>query len=671
MWEAIADEYVPYHGVRSKTRTKRDPSERPFIAWDGEGINRDGEGKPQSYVLFGCSVEPPITTDTHLHTFELLDYILRVGENHRDAFHVGFAFSYDANMIVRSLHPRSLMKLHKTGGVALRRNGYRYYIQFLPSKWFSVSRKPQDDKGNHKKVSVRIFDIFSFFTTSFVKAYEKHVGPIPQLVLEGKSQRNDFSDLAYISKYWQAEIECLVALANTLRDRMVEAGFKLTSWHGPGALANYALAERKMGSKKRECPKEVREAAKYAYAGGRFEMFKLGRTMGPIYSLDINSAYPFGISRLPDLTSGVWEHRTFGDDGESSLRPRIARFGVYRVRLLPQRTDTFIPRTPGPLFHRDKVGNISFPWVTEGWYWSPEVRNLVRRVPTNRWEILEGWEFLGANYDAFDWLPEMYAQRKDWKAEGIAAEYALKLCMSSLYGKMAQRVGWNEERRTAPKWHQLEWAGWTTSNTRAMLWDLMSRIPTESLLAVETDGLYTTTDPSDLGITESKELGGWEIDTYDEILYVQSGLAWLRKGEDWICKRRGLDANTFGLDDCRRYIDSLKPGGEWDPYIGETTRFIGLGAALSSSAPMKVRHCVWQTTTREVSPGQGGKRVHIWRQCKACQDNHSAFHAAHEMSIRSLAYKDPMSHPHDIPWDSDPEPEWRQQKEQDRWMIST
>lgn len=672
MWEATTDaDYVPYHNGASRGGSGRNAvpvNERKFIAWDGEGINHHGDGKPQSYVLFGSSASAPITSDTHLHTFDLLDYILRVGEAHPHAFHVGYAFAYDANMIVRSLHPRSLLKLHKQGRVTLRHNGFRYIIQFLPNKWFSVSRKPQNDKSDYRKISVRIFDIFTFFTTSFVKAYEKHVRPIPDVVIQGKQERGSFNDLAYIERYWTVEISCLVELAEVLRDRMVEAGFNLSSWHGPGALANYALAQRKMDRKKSECPPEVRQAAKYAYAGGRFEMFKLGRTNGPIYSLDINSAYPFGISRLPDLTTGFWQHRT--NFTSSRERKQIARFGVYRVRLLPQRTDTFLPRNPGPLFHRDKVGNISFPWVVDGWYWSPEVRNVVKRLPPNRYEILEGWELLDASYDAFDWIPDMYSQRRAWKSAGISAEYCLKLALNSIYGKLAQRVGWNEETRSAPKWHQLEWAGWVTSNTRAMLWNVMARIPFNRLLAVETDGIYTTMDPRELGISGTEELGGWEIEKYDEILYVQSGLAWLRKGDDWTCKRRGLDARTFELDACSEYIATLKPGNvAWDPYLGETTRFIGLGAALAGKAPVGVRHCVWQTTTREISPGQGGKRVHIWRQCEACKNHYSAADQAHEMSIRSLAYKDPVSHPHDIPWDNDPEPQWRQQKEQERWLI--
>lgn len=648
-----------------------DPGQRPFIAWDGEGINRQGPNRPQSYVLFGSSASDPITSDTSLHTFELLDYILGVGEANPGAFHVGYAFGYDGNMIVRSLHPKTLERIHKTGSAYLRKDGMRYRIEFLPNKWFSVSRQPVDEKRKsaRNKVSVKIFDIFSFFTTSFVKAYEKYVGRIPTSVSEGKNLRGQFNDLEYIRSYWSIEVQLVRELAERLRELLYEAGFRISSWHGPGALASYAFTKHNTIVRKAECPPEVKEAAKYAYAGGRFEMFKLGRTVGKIYSLDINSAYPHGIRLLPDLSTGVWERRSnFQPDAQGKIN--VARFGVYRIRLLARPGDTFIPRRPGPLFHRDRMGNISFPWVTDGWYWSPEIAAVTRFLPADRYELVEGWELHGATYDAFDWLPETYAQRKAWKLAKIAAEYALKLLLNSLYGKMAQRIGWDEVNRTAPRWHQLEWAGWVTSNTRAMLWSVMQRIPHSELLAVETDGLYTTCDPATLGIVHSGELGGWEIKEYDELLYVQSGLAWLRSGDTWECKRRGLDARTFDLGACRDYLQTLEPHSQWAPYMGATTRFIGLGAALNAKAGVKLRHCVWQTTTREIAPGKGGKRIHVSGQCEACKNNHSAFEAAHDMSIRSLAYADPVSHPHAIPWDNDPEPAWREQQENERWLVT-
>lgn len=678
-----------YHTGKPSRVSQVPLEERDFIAWDGEGVNLDGPNFPQSYTLFGCSTGDYISSDKHLNTFALLDFIIRIGQENPTAYHVGFAFNYDANMLLRSLSEKTLRRIHESGSVTLNRPGtkHKYYIHVIPGKWFQVTRKGLNHgpKNPTDKVTVRIYDLFSFFGCSFIKAYKDLVGDIPTIVREGKANRNNFATLSadYVQTYWTAEISMLRELAEALRARLYSAGLRVNQWHGPGALASYTLKARGIKKAMAEAPKKVREAAAYAYAGGRFEMYKLGRTIGPVYSMDINSAYPFGIAQLPSLSVGQWiwvESPT-----------RIARFGVYRVRLLPRAGGSFLERAPGPLFHRDKLGNISFPWVTEGWYWSPEVRNLAK-LKSEQYEIVEGWEYVGyaGTEKPFAFVQQDYDLRQEWKRAGISAQLGIKLMLNSLYGKMAQRVGWNEVNRTAPTWHQLEWAGWTTSNCRAMLWELMSRIPYSDLLAVETDGLYTTRDPATLGITSSNQLGGWEIEVYDEILYVQSGMAWLRKGtcpDDcrhdreianggemdsrcaWTCKRRGLDARTFSLDACRDYLRTLQPESQWEPYRGTTTRFIGLGAALAGNAPFKMRHCVWQTVDRDISPGKGGKRIHVHKQCGACSEGLSAWDSTHDMSIRSLAYAAPNSHPHDIPWENDSKYDWREYEEREQGLV--
>lgn len=672
--------FKPYHGKDSNA-ARIAPQDRKFIAWDGEGVNLDGPNFPQSYTLFGCSTGERIKSGTHLHTFELLDFIIRVGKANPTAWHVGFAFNYDSNMLLRSLSEGAIKRIHQTGKLSLvkKSTGDRFHIQFIPGKWFSVTKynAGYHRKSNpHAKTTVKINDIFSFFGTSFIKAYTDLVGEVPAVVRDGKASRNDFASLSaeYVEIYWRAEIEMLRELADELRNRMYGANLRIRQWHGPGALASYANHEHNIREAMAQCPDPVREAARYAYAGGRFERYKLGRTVGRIYSLDINSAYPHAIRQLPNLTTGEWRRVESPE--------RLARFGVYRVRLLPHKGDSFLERRPGPLFHRDKMGNISFPWVVDGWFWAPEVANLVKWLDHSRYVIEEGWEYVNWNVKGLDnvrpfaWVEDTYKLRQQWKKQGNASQLALKLLMNSLYGKMAQRVGWNEEHRTAPSWHQLEWAGWVTSYCRAMLWDAMQSgeaIQPGSTIAVETDGLYTTVPPTrilsdnyrntlfdskcDAGPSNreylsSTELGGWEIDEYDEIIYVQSGLAWLRSGNKWICKRRGLDAKTFELDACRDYVRTLGPRSDWLPYTGRTTRFIGMGAAFNSASPFKQRHCVWESVDRVINPGTTGKRVHIWRQCQACTAGATAYEQPHDMTIRSLAYSNPQSYPHDIPWEN-------------------
>lgn len=653
-----------YHKGYDKRGNGVDSSERPFVAWDGEGVNLAGPGKPQSYVLFGSNVGS-VQSESGLDTFEVLDHILETGRKFPHAFHVGFAFNYDSNMILRGLYPKTLKKVHETGGAYInKRDGTRYRVAFTPGKFFRVTRYlPGYDRtaNPHAKESVTIEDIFSFFAKSFIKAYEEMVGPVPTIIHSGKANRKSFdiSEMDTIVAYWKVEIQMLRELADILRKRVYEAGLRISRWYGPGALASYAMQHNRIKEHMNgSTQSEIRTAARYAYAGGRFELFKVGRYCQPVYSVDINSAYPFAITQLPSLSEGQWVYRSF-----SGANPdRLARFGVYHCKV---KVRAGFVKPPGPLFHRDFHHNISYPWINEGWYWTPEVEQAINLPGV---EVIEGWEYVGWETQPFLYIQEMFNTRRDWKESGNPAQIALKLCMNSHYGKMAQRVGWDPKTGRIPPWHQLEWAGWVTSLTRSMLFNVIKRIPWESLIAVETDGIYTLTPPENLGITDSKELGGWEVTQYDEILYVQSGLAWLRKGDKWEDKRRGLDADSFSLESAKGYLSSLSHR-HWEPFVGKTTRFIGLGAALNSNAATGARHCVWQTTSREINPGSSGKRVHIPSKCVACSEGRTAYETAHDLVIRSLAgigkggtLGTVMSYPHYIPWEETiGEPEWRKE----------
>lgn len=636
--------------------------DRPFIAWDGEGINVLGPGKPQSYVLFGSSADRPIEDTFGLGSWACLDHIIQVGRDNPDAIHIGFAFSYDSNMIVQNFSPTTLTRLHKRGYVRLKRGpGLEYVITFRKSKFFQVTRIWLGER-----TTVRIYDIFTFFMTSFEKAYTKMIGPVPDLLTEGKAGRKSFTlaEFARVKKYWTLEIQMVRELAEELRRRVYSAGILITEWHGPGALATYVMKEWGIRAHMCVTPEPVRLAARYAYAAGRFEIYHVGRTHGKkVYGVDRNSAYPAALRLVPSLTEGHWVHEDWGEKLLHSTGKRlIHNFGLYYVKLRGK-----VPigvTAPSPLFHRDKNHELTFPWDTEGWYWGPEAQQAAKAGAT----ITEAWQYTGWTTRPFARIDDTFDLRRQWKMAGNSAEMALKLAMNAMTGKAAQRVGWKENGRI-PGWHQLEWAGFVTSYTRAALYDVMRRIPFDQLIAVETDGFYTTMDPMELGITASGELGGWSVDVYDEVMYVQSGLAWLRKGEctsgacthiredgcAWETKRRGLDPESFELQHCIDYLGTLEPlQREWPVFKGVTTRFATMGLALAGKDP-KAKHCVWSTDTREISVGRQGKRIHVAQFCQACKMGHTAYEMPHDLIISPL---DPRaggvkSFPHSIPWEEE------------------
>jgi len=655
----------PYHtgaGMHARQSTKL-PKDRQFIAWDGEGAKSDrGPHKPQDYVLFGCSTGEKIIGKT-LKTDELLRFIIRVGKKYPGAYHVGFAFDYDANMILKSLPPPKLRLLRKNGSVLIS----DFRVEHVLGKWLQITEYGKNYKRNkNDRFTVRIADIFGFFQCSFVVACKSYIPDHPLMaelskIEEGKAERNNFTYdmIDYIESYWTTEIALLLALVERLRDMLYSVDLKVTRWHGPGAIANHVYRRQGIMHHKALTPEPVREAARYGYAGGRFELYRLGRHTD-VYGIDINSAYPAAISRLPSLSEGEWRH---------VVNPAsVAEFGIYHVRL---RAFAGPVKKPSPLFHRDAGHNISYPWFVEGWYWTPEIKLVLPMLGKRGFEIVEGYEYVGWHTRPFGFVEEMYYERKRLKREGNGAEKALKLALNSLYGKMAQRVGWERNGRP-PTWHQLEWAGFVTSATRARLYSVIARIPWQNLIAVETDGIYTTANPADLGITDSPNLGEWEFSHYEEMMYVQSGVYFARDREKgWVGKYRGLDNGTLNEELVGDYLKQLGPNpsadNPWPSIVGPTTRFIGYKSALhredNNMGPMKAHHCVWETTPREISPGEVGKRVHSPKLCAACREGANAYEMPHDLVIRSRAIGDPKSTMHSIPWedkDNGATAEWRQ-----------
>lgn len=642
-----------YHNGRT-VRPDRDgslvsPEERVFIGWDGEGVTIDPD-KPQQYCLLACHTPdgPRHIKGERLNITQILAFIISIEEEFPDSYHIGFALGYDFNQFLSSLTRLQVLIIHKTGVLYLNHRMYR--LEWRKGKSLTISRYYHDGR----KTSLIMYDVWTFFNTSFVKACEKFLGeeyPGLDIVREGKKQREhvQLDDLdKKILPYCFVEVRLLVDLMNRFRGLLYVAGFAIRHWHGPGAVASFLLRTHDISDHMCEAPEAVRIASQHAYAAGRFEMPKAGR-IEKLYGVDQNSAYPNAIAQLPSLAHGEWRH--------VEKPTSIARFGLYRIKGKPG-IQTVLSRPLAPLFHRDKQGRISYPWLSDGWYWSPEAALV---WSNKQFEFLEAWEFWPNTQDRpFSWIPEMFAQRLQWQRENNAAEYCLKIALNSLYGKAAQRVGWDKKNRKPPKWHQLEWAGWVTSYCRATMYTMCQQLGLDTIVAIETDGIYTTRDPREIGVTHSVELGNWKITNYDEGYYVQNGLAWLRHDDEWTTKYRGLDPGSIQLFDIVWQLSITRTQDNWrnNKIIGTSHRFIGAGAALMTK-DFQTRFCRWENLDREIIIGGDGKRIHIDKLCRACAINITPDKTLHDL-VTALP-KPGISAPHSLPWLLDnKDPPWRE-----------
>jgi hypothetical protein len=649
---------------------------REFIAWDGEGYNawvlhdNDGYGPrglldghwEHRYMLFGASTGDCITS-SNLSTSECLELIVDVKRQYPDAYHIGFSFEYDVNMILRDLPWRMLAILKECGKCRYldRRTGKRYRIQHVPHKWLRVSCEG---------ISATIYDGFGFFHSKYTTALKKYgFGDDPRFehITTGKSKRGHFAyaDLAEVKAYWRDEISLYPPLMDKIRDAVYNGGYHISEWHGPGALAAYLL--REVGASKwhsKKLPAEVKSAIRHAYAGGRFTGALCGLYLGDVYTADRNSAYIYACSYLPRMDAGRWVRQNSGDIDRENLQ----HFGLYHIEFDAgqETTNTAhargVPEPPYPLFHRSANGVLRWPRKCNGWYWTPEVQLVACHSGTR---FLEAWVYDDDGTRPFRFVNDAYARRLELQREGNPAEKAYKWALAAMYGAFARRVGWNRETRKAPPSHELAWAGYITSHCRAAVSDLgmvqWMKGNARGLITIDTDGVCSTVpfDEKDLPGGIGEELGQWKLEHWTGILQWQNGIYWLRDEDgNWTDpKSRGVPKGSIPFDVALKAYESMDFGKR--PFVHPVlsvvrTHFIGYRQALQHQF---TRWRKWITEPVYIMMGgnPSGKAFHFFAYCYACKWANRGRHIPSDdvrgmHTITNTAPDKESSHPHTLPW---------------------
>jgi len=605
-------------------------SEGPFCFWDGEEVKDGG------YCLFGASVggaRPDATTyilGKHLRTTDMLELLLDVAEACKSASHVAFAFDYDVNYILNALDWSYLSTLHGTGRVEWG----EYVIEHIPHKIFKVKRGDR---------SIRIDDVFSYFRCRYDKALRKYnVGGPAEIdeIAAGKDKRADFwwKDINEIRRYWGTEVSLGCDLMEKIRAMSHRAGYHVKAWYGPGALAAYSLTEHKTTDLMKPSPPRVHGAALSAYAGGWFERYRMGVHDGPVFTWDINSAYVYAMSLLPDLSTGHWEHVIFPDKEVA----RSVRFGLFRVAWKPD-FNAYMRACHGvplPLFHRDSNGSIHRPTgPTDVWLWNPEAANA---SATPYAKLMEGWIYHDDGTEPFKWVDDMYTLRLALQAENDPSEKILKWAMASYYGRLAQRAGWNERTNRIPRFHQIEWAGWITSKCRAMVFQAAFQAGCDGgLVSVDTDGIISTCPITDLPNGLGNQLGRWKAETYDGLIYLQNGVYWLQRDGKWEDpKLRGIPRTRLSPE---IGLEALRNGGLMT--LSRRT-FTGYGAALQGR---RGDWLTWGDHDLKISAQQAGSRIHVPQVCRTCLGGVTGLDVAlHDLAV--MPARGSFSTPHKLPW---------------------
>jgi hypothetical protein len=627
------DRHGPNRNKVRRERTKVAKISRPFIFWDGEG--------PQdtAYSLFGNSAGYSICYPT-LSSVDCINLMLESARDNPQAINISFGFNYDVSMILKDMPIRA----HRVLALFGKTRWGNWKIEHIPHKWFKIY-------DYVSKTAIKIFDIRSFFDGTYVDSLKAfHIGTPEQIAFltTEKARRGEFlwSEIAEIKTYWLVELELGPMLANALRESLDRAGYLPDSWHGPGALARMALKRHGVYDAMTECPGDVQRAARMAYAGGRFDQYIIGEVKQRVYEADINSAYPYFATFLPNLRRGKWRYGCQFEPG---------KYALYHIRYHYRGDDS--PVRIHPLFHRDANHMVRFPYRVEGWYWSPEAE-MVKDNPHA--EILESLVFDEDDPTdrPFAWLADYYRRRKLLDKSGDIAGYGYKKLINAIYGQLAQRAGWDRNKRKPPKSHQLEWAGFMTSACRAAVYKAAIACG-DNLISINTDSVQALCPLDDI-VPTGKALGEWGTEEYASGLFWQAGIYSLQSdmGYDaeldygWNKARtRGISKGQYSTDQLREAIHTGKP------IMLVRKMFITYSLALMGQWE---RRNTWNSETSDYGfgGGPGSKRQHRLKhrdqtKCtKWCDGLAEGMHR----TVALPNMRDPvadlhnLSHPHYLPW---------------------
>lgn len=530
----------------------------PFVGVDGEGGNLANGYHAYFLLRAGDSFIVPRQGAVRLSTRECLQFLDGLP---RDRVYVVYFGDYDVTKWLEDLGWSRLEKLldrskrMRSDGKGVWPVDYEdFQVDYLPRKEFKVRRiksryvDPVSGKTKREYTPWLIVnDVGSFFQCRFVEALQKWgVGSDSDVAAigQGKEARDsfDFADIEWIAKYNLYEVQNLAELMEKFRQACITTGYVPAKWQGPGQLAEAMLAKHGVPRSKDvqllqdPAYDSLMTYARNAFYGGRPEITVVGPVDRPVWQFDINSAYPFAMTKLPCLEHGRWEFvdgvawaggnmwgSLSGIDTSSQSKGGIGGqpecailFGSFEPERASGRKR---PRLYG-LPIRSKEGSICYPGAGRGWYWDFEVRSAIHQC----FSVEGSWVyFRDCACKPLGFVPDVYRSRKELGKD--EAGIVLKLALNSLYGKQVQSVG-------NPRYANPIWGSFITAYCRAMIQDFIhasewcqdpDRTCGLDVLMIATDSVCTWNERTD--VVESGDLGGWSRETHPRGMFiVQPGL---------------------------------------------------------------------------------------------------------------------------------------------------
>ena len=333
---------------------------------------------------------------------------------------VFYNLRYDVSCLLRQVAQELPAEVRSGDFVA-----WGYHVHYQAGKALTI--EPEHKRGwDNARV---IYDVAQFYPGGLDRAAQKVLGDKKNAAELGIDRVRIGNEAGYYEAN-RADIITYCIKDSDLAKRLMETfsahvhtqlGIWPKTWYSGASVAKSLLAGHWINPGYRWPERTIRDTLA-AYTGGIFDTRILGRA--EVVEYDINSAYPWVIAGLPDLSIA----EPVEVDTVSPGRPP----GIYLVE---------VPYD-GTLPYRLPDDSIIYPVSTTplpAWLTSYEIE----RFPGAR--VVRGWEWpVPLDITPFRRIVEDgFKLRQTLRTAGDPAEAALKVALNSLYGTFAEtKYGW-------------------------------------------------------------------------------------------------------------------------------------------------------------------------------------------------------------------------------------
>ena len=494
-----------------------------------------------------------------------------------------YNLTYDGSVILKLLGKEILSTYKQKRSFRFKYQKYNFY--FIPKKTLRIS------KGKHSWV---FYDIAQFYDFKPLQtAYKNNIGKLPENYESMKLKRKEFSPRYFRDNRKQVRQYCIddCKLTKILSQHWIELfgkafEFYPSRWISSGYLAEKVLVNHNVEIPFfRDLPYDLQEFAFNSYFGGRFELIKRG-FIGKAWLYDINSAYPYALSKMPDILKGSWRN------GLRTIHEK-AILGFFKIETKYDETEYL----PSFAFRRITHNNdlVCFP---SGEFVTYATLEELKNVDSKNYSILDSWQYFDDNpeYPFREFIEKFYNKRKLLKEQGNPLQLPIKIILNAIYGKMGQKTG----RKIGNLFNPVIFA-FITGYARAQLVSFVKQYNLEKdVVAFATDSVCVTRKID----VDSTNLGGFSLDKQaDDVYYLQNGF--YRFDGSW--KLRGL--GKLGNKEIEQIDTIEKEGRLYYKYLVLRTK--KLASAIISNQIEQIGQL--KEETREVNLNGDDKRFWLGR----------------------------------------------------------